>query len=341
MLRFIVSLFLLVCISTPIKTAVAVESHAVILMYHRFGEDKYPTTNIKIEHFVQQLDFFADNGFQVWPLSKIISHLQNKTPIPDKTMAITIDDAYLSVYQIAYPIMHDRKIPFTLFVASGVVDKHYSSYMSWQQIQDMVQHGVEVGNHSVNHLHLIEQTGQLESEIITNQQRIEEMTGITTTLFAYPYGEFDMQLADKVKNLNYVGLGQHSGAVGESSDFRFLPRFPVSEQYADMNALRDKIYSLPMPVEEVQPKETITILTQPLLMMTFDKSLQAKNRLHCFASGQGKTNLRWISETRVAIQAKEPLTIRRSRYNCTLKDRVSDRYFWYSHMWLRPEIPEP
>lgn len=352
-LRFIVSVFLFTCIIVPVKQAFSedvhtadlqtqpqVESHAVILMYHRFGEGTYPTTNIKTEQFIQQLDFFENNGFKVWPLSKIVHHLKNKIQMPDKVLAITIDDAYLSVYQIAYPLMLDRKIPFTLFVASGVVDDNYVAYMDWEQIKDMADHGVELGNHSANHLHLVQNKEKVSNEISSSQLRIVEMTGVEPKLFAYPYGEFDLDVGRQISNLNYTGFGQHSGPVGESSDFRYLPRFPVSEQYADMSALTDKLYSLPMPVLDVKPVDAITNLTRPLMMVTLQRALSGKDTLTCFVSGQGAAQIRWVGESRFTVQAKKPITIRRSRYNCTIKDVKTGRYFWYSHMWLRPDISE-
>jgi len=339
--KLIVSVFLLVCILLPPKPVFAVESHAVILMYHRFGEDKYPATNIKIEQFIQQLDFISEKGFNVWPLAEIVHHLQNKIPMPDKVIAITIDDAYLSVYQIAYPLLLERNLPFTLFVSAGVVDKAYSAYMNWPQIQDMVGHGVSLGNHSLNHFYLVEQKDQVDSEIMSNQKRIAEMTGLQTLLFAYPYGEYDLEIANKVEALNYVGFGQQSGPVGENMDFRFLPRFPVSEQYANMQGFQDKLYSLPMPIAAVKPEEIRISLAVPSMMVSLKKPVLAKDSLRCFASGQGQANVRWMSQSRFIVQSKKPLVLRRSRYNCTMRDPVSGRFLWYSHVWLRPEIGEP
>jgi len=339
-IRVIANLILLLSLIVPVKLAWAVESHAVVLMYHRFGENKYPSTNIKTEQFIQQLDFFESNGFTVWPLEKIISHLKNKSPIPDKTIAITIDDAYLSVYQIAYPLMLDRNIPFTLFVSSSVVDKAYSSYMDWDQIKDMADHGVTIGNHSAKHLHLVENKQAVRSEVVIAQKRIKEKTNVDTTLFAYPYGEYDVEMTRELRSLDYIAFGQHSGPIGEASNFQALPRFPVSEHYSDLNALKDKLSSLPMPVIDRKPKKIVTFVPMPLMMITLDRKVKLKNSLQCFVSGQGRANVRWVDENRFTVQAKKPIVLRRSRYNCTIKDANSGRFFWYSHMWLRPQIPE-
>ena len=76
--------------------------HAVILMYHRFGEDRLPSTNIRLDQFDAHLEKLSSGNYSVWPLAKIVDHLQKDMPLPDRTVAITIDDAYLSVFTEAW-----------------------------------------------------------------------------------------------------------------------------------------------------------------------------------------------------------------------------------------------
>ena len=89
-----VKLFLLLMIYGGTSCAALAADYATVLMYHRFGEDRYPSTNIRIEQFESHLDMLASGGYHIWPLSKIVDHLQQGLDMPDKTIAITIDDAY-------------------------------------------------------------------------------------------------------------------------------------------------------------------------------------------------------------------------------------------------------
>jgi hypothetical protein len=50
--------------------------YATVLMYHRFGEDKYPSTNIRIEQFEAHLDTLDNGDYTSWPLGKIVDHFQ-------------------------------------------------------------------------------------------------------------------------------------------------------------------------------------------------------------------------------------------------------------------------
>ena len=82
--------------------------YATVLMYHRFGEDKYPSTNIRIEQFKAHLDILDNGDYTIWPLGKIVDHLQQGLDLPDRTVAITIDDAYRSVFTEARPLQSTR-----------------------------------------------------------------------------------------------------------------------------------------------------------------------------------------------------------------------------------------
>ena len=67
-------------------------------MYHHFGDDRYPSTNIQLAQFDAQLNFLETSGFHILPLPDILNRLASGQALPDKTAAITMDDAYLSVY---------------------------------------------------------------------------------------------------------------------------------------------------------------------------------------------------------------------------------------------------
>ncbi|MDD2449034.1 MAG: hypothetical protein PHS42_11800 [Sulfurimonas sp.] len=90
------------------------DNSAVAFMYHRFGEPKYPSTNIKIEQFRDQLEYLKANDYNVWHLSKIISYIKAKKELPPKTVALTIDDAYISFYENGYPLLKEFGFAFSL-----------------------------------------------------------------------------------------------------------------------------------------------------------------------------------------------------------------------------------
>jgi len=320
---------------------------AVVFMYHRFGESEYPATSIRLAQFDAQLKWLRRERFHVWPLSRIVEHLIAGKPIPDRTVAITVDDAYLSVYREAFPRLRRYRWPFTVFVSTDAVDEQLPAYMSWDQMREMQRYGASYANHSASHDHLLERhpgdsdaqwRKRVSADIEHAQTRIRAELGGGNHLFAYPYGEFDPELADLVAGLGYTAFGQESGAIGPYADRRALPRYPMSESYADLEQFATKAVSLPLPVAAVHPWDPVVAAgPAPRMEIRLADSDAVLAELACYGVKQEVLEIQWLDRTqrRFAVQGSEPVPPGRSRYNCTAPSAASGRYYWFSHPWFR------
>lgn len=345
-------LMVLLVLALPMVVRVAdaaIPSHAVVFVYHRFGDERYPSTNIRLEQFDAQLKWLADNHYQVWPLPTIVNDLKQGKPIPDHVVAITIDDAFQSVYENAYPRLRARGWPFTVFVSTAAVDGRLPDYMTWDEMRDMQQHGVTFGNHTVDHAHMVFRRSKesdmawadrVRHDIMAGQTRLQQELGPDTNaapkLFAYPYGEYDKTLAEMVTGLGYVAFGQESGVLSSPLDPRALPRYPVNEHYGDLATFELKAASLPMPVQTVSPwNPLVRSNNPPRLEIALQPGAVPADALHCYHNGPPMP-ISWLdgSKTRFALQAATAMSAGRTRYNCTAQ--INGRYYWYSHMWLLP-----
>jgi biofilm PGA synthesis lipoprotein PgaB len=338
-LIFVLYLFL------PALALASREFNAVILMYHKFGEDRYPSTSVTLEQFDAQLDYLKSNGFHVLPLEAVVTAYRNQTPLPENSIAITVDDAYLSVYKAAYPRMRKLNWPFAVFVATDGVDRGFRSHMTWDQMREMQKGGVLFANHTATHDYLIRkkegETGpahiaRVRADIERCQERLIQELGGAPMLFAYPYGEYNTDIAQLVKSMGFVAFGQHSGAMGPYSNPVTLPRFPVNQHYGDLKNLKAKFRSLALPVSFVVPFEPVTVERSPILEVNLENSSDVRfNELACFISGQGKTDPVWIEPgKRFSIQAAESLSNGRNRYTCTAPNKARNRYYWFSHQFI-------
>ena len=318
-------------------------SHAVVFMYHRFGEDQYPSTNIHLEQFDAQLEYLAQHNAQIWRLPRIIEHIQQNKPLPERTLAITIDDAYCSVYEHAWPRLQKYGWPFTVFVNTDPVDSGQADLMTWAQMREMQKTGVHFANHAASHTSLVrsraEDKASWEQRIRLNinkaQRRLAEELGTTVNaepqLFAYPYGEYDTATADLLSVMGYIAFGQHSGAIGPLSDLRALPRYPMAEAYAELDGFVQKANSQPLPVLQASPWEPVVSSNNPpTLSLQLQKHLPD---LACYNAHGEPLTLNWLDHTNVIIQAKNILPPGRSRYNCTAATGHGN-WYWYSHPWL-------
>lgn len=103
---------------------------AVVFSYGRFGEDQYGSGGIALEQFDAHIAELADGGHAVLPLPVLLEKLDQEAPLPDRAVALTIDDAHRSVYDEAFPRLKAAGVPFTLFVAPDPIDSGAESHMT-------------------------------------------------------------------------------------------------------------------------------------------------------------------------------------------------------------------
>ena len=178
-------------------------------MYHRFNENKYPSTNIKIDVFKKQLELIEKNNIEYYDPAKFDSEFTE--PKQNKKILITIDDAFTSFYENAWPILKKNKIPFILFVSTEPVGK--PGYMDWEQIREISDHEFAyIGNHSHTHEYLLNFSHiEFEKDIKNSIKIFKEKLGYNPIYFSYPFGEYNLKQTQFIKNNFKYGFGQHSG----------------------------------------------------------------------------------------------------------------------------------
>jgi peptidoglycan/xylan/chitin deacetylase (PgdA/CDA1 family) len=315
-------------------SAARAADHATILMYHRFGEDKYPTTNVRIEQFEEHLEILASGEYSVWPLEEIISNLQAGKPVPDRTVAITVDDAYLSVYEEAMPRLKARGFHATLFVATRPVDRNLGNYMNWDQLREWQAAGFDIGSQTQTHphMHRLSVKANREELEVSNERFLAEL-GIRPTLFAYPYGEYNLDVIDLVKAAGFeAAFGQNSGVAHGYDGYFELPRFAMNEQYGNRERLELAINGLPLKVGEIVPADVVLSENPPLYGFTLASDMDQERQLRCFNSKYGKLDVAIIGR-RAEIRMPGPLVGKRARVNCTMPG-PEGRWRWFGRQFL-------
>ncbi|MEN8195097.1 MAG: polysaccharide deacetylase family protein, partial [Pseudomonadota bacterium] len=297
-----------------VATMPAIADSAVIVMYHRFGEDSYPSTNVRIDQFEAHIRELAEGPYTVLPVSEIAAALRSGKKLPDRTVGITVDDAYLSVYTEAWPRLKAAGLPFTLFVATDAVDKRFGGMVDWDQIREMRGAGVEIGAHTASHLHMADAPGKVNrAEMQRSLKRLQEELGAKPVLFAYPYGEASLATQAIVKEFGFeIAFGQHSGAAHGASDLMYLPRFALNEKYSALEDFILRVNTLPLPVSDVSPLDSfIRDKNPPLVGFTVDASIGSLRGLACYHSQFGKADLEILGTHRVEIRFPEPFRVGR------------------------------
>ena len=306
---------------------------AVVFMYHRFGEDEYPSTNIKIAQFKEHIAELTRGGYSVLGLPRIVQALENGEGLPDRSIGITIDDAYRSVYEQAWPIFRAHNMPFTVFVSTEQLDEGFSNYMTWDMVRELVKDGVTIGGHSQHHSHLpaidIE---AVKAELAHSAERFREELGFVPELFAYPYGEANADVIKAVKEAGYkASFGQQSGAMSTESDFTYLPRFALNEHYGAMDRFKLAANSLPLRVSDVTPGDYTLTRNPPAFGFTLKDPAPD---IACYPS-DGDATMTRLGDERVEIRLDGPVASGRWRINCTTMGPQS-RWRWFGMLYTVP-----
>ncbi len=321
-----------------IDSIVSTTPNAAILLYHHVSSSTPASTSISPEAFKSHMEYL-DAHHTVVSLQDVVSAIQHNTTLPENAVAITFDDGYANILDNAHPILADLGFPYTVFINPdeiGVGPKQ----LTWEQVIAMHNDGVVFANHTLDHLHMLNgeqamgERAWLEKvwqNVESAEKKIEDKLDISLKYLAYPFGEYNTALANKLKAEGYIGFGQHSGAVGPSSDMQALPRFPAAGPYANLATLKTKLNSLAMPVTQSShkdPRMTTRNLSSPI-SLTIDSDDVRLTQVNCFFGGDPiETSL---EENVLTFTLDETLPVGRSRVNCTAPSNAqSGRYYWYS-----------
>ena len=309
-------------------------------MYHRFEENKYPSTNIKNEIFSEHLKEINNLGIEFIKYKKFEEII--KIDIDKNYLLLTIDDAFESFYLNAWPVLKNKKIPFILFVNTREVGKH--GYMTWNQIREINKSNLgTIGNHSHSHEYLVDwEDNKIKSDLETSIKIFKKELGYSPKIFSYPFGEYSNSLKKIVSDLNFkFAFGQHSGVIDITKDFLELPRFPINEKYGELKRFKSILRTLPFPYENITPENRYLKDSQnpPEVKIKFFENLFSVENINCY-SNEGniwkKSDVKFINKYELKILLKDKFKSERGRINCSLWEE-GGRWRWLGIQYVIAE----
>jgi peptidoglycan/xylan/chitin deacetylase (PgdA/CDA1 family) len=211
-----------------------------VLCYHQFGEHVGSTLMVSTATLEGQLRLLVDGGFTVIPVRQLVERrLGRASSLPERPVALTIDDGYKSIYSDFFPLALKYRIPTTIFVyPSAISTLHFA--LTWEQIAEMQASGlIDVQSHSHTHPNMSLEEHSLSGptfdqfirrELDLSRQAIEARTGRKCDMLAWPYGIYDAALEQDAQKVGYIaafGLGRRPATPAD--DIMALPRFVITE----------------------------------------------------------------------------------------------------------------
>jgi peptidoglycan/xylan/chitin deacetylase (PgdA/CDA1 family) len=182
-----------------------------ILTYHRFAEDCSSPLCMPAKTFELQMRYLKENGYHVITAEDLAAFLDYRRGLPKKSVLITMDDGYRSVYNIAYPILNKYGFKATLFIYTSFVGVSKMA-ITWDQLKEMQANGFTIGSHTIYHSDLTspkegeseqEHILRIKEELNGSKKIIDKKLGQDTCFLAYPFGYYDQRSIQMAKEAGY------------------------------------------------------------------------------------------------------------------------------------------
>ncbi|MGM0640765.1 MAG: polysaccharide deacetylase family protein [Thermotogota bacterium] len=214
-------------------------SEVYIFLYHRFDDERYPSTSTSIEEIKDHIRIVREKGFKILDHKNFLDYVNGEKDY-DKAVLFTVDDGYKTTEK-AHNLFVEEDIPYLLFINTGNVG--FPDYLTWEQIKDFDKYeNLDLGLHSHEHdnfLYMLEQKGKektlefFEEDLIKSQNIFKEKLGYKSEIYAYPYGYYMFGMDDILKENNFLyAFSQDMGPYTNEYGNFFIPREPLLLDWA-------------------------------------------------------------------------------------------------------------
>ena len=262
-----------VAVATPIPSpAIDRSARVIVLCYHRFEDRPKDQLAIAPAEFKTQMQQLKDAGIQVVALKHFLAWKRGEKSIAPKSAVITIDDGYVSGYNVAWPILKQFGYPFTMFIYTNYINVGGKS-ISWAQLEEMRDAGVDIESHTVSHKDLRrapkgqEYNAWLHNELFASKQLLEDKLGIKIVALAFPYGTYNENVRKASQAAGYEAAftvyGQHMG-IDAPADL--LGRYAVESMHPNIfkSAIEFNSSEGNQPGVESEQLAVASMITEPM-----------------------------------------------------------------------------
>jgi peptidoglycan/xylan/chitin deacetylase (PgdA/CDA1 family) len=188
--------------------------------------------------FAKQMAYLAENGYRVISLSQLGAHLSGSAgPLPANAVVVTVDDGWRSTLTEVAPVMRRYGFPFTAFIYPRFIGNGGSS-LSWNDVRTLMRGGADIQSHTYSHAFLTRRRQRsrssaqyaewLRHELRGSRAVIEKEIGRPVKFLAYPYGDYDTNVARAAAAAGYsAALTCNEGPIVAGADAYRLRRFAI------------------------------------------------------------------------------------------------------------------
>ena len=333
-----------VCLCLIASLPLPAGAYVTVLLYHRFDENRYPSTTTSSAQFEQQMRYLKTNGYTVLSMDTLADCVKARRPIPEKGVVITIDDGFISEYERAVPILRRYGYPFCIFVFSRSIGA--ANYLSWSQLKQLESWGGEVGCHSHTHPRLINSREQeMEQEIGGSKEFMERNLGRKVNYFAYPFGQYDGKVRASARKAGFsLMLTSDPGSVGPGAQFDRIPRQAIVGSGMSIQDFAAKLKNPPLGVSgRIPASGTLPSYRVPRVSLTLkNPQLYEPGQVNVFLSEKKRLDAHFdLGTGLVSCSGPFYLTRKTNRIIVTARRKSDGLFAMDSYLIVLPGNPSP
>ncbi len=321
------------------KVAQAKKWNITTLVYHRFGDERYPSTNTSVADFEAQLTWLKENDYQSLTVSEAHSKRDKQA---GKFICITVDDGYRSFMENGLPVLKKLGMKATLFVNTESIG--WGDYLTWDEIKSLQKQGVEIGNHSHNHSHFVnkeeaDRSIYFESDLKLSEELFDKYLGQKPLVYAYPFGEFSQEMIEVLNQRHYkLAFAQFSGVWNETTNRKSIPRFPMSGKVS-MEKFKSRVRMKPFKLKDQSQIPILVNTTDDEIGLVLEYNQDTySGPVNCFINGRLYKDLKKENGA-LWIKYNTGNSRRRSIVTLTTQNNNGE-WCWFTQLIINPLIDE-
>lgn len=222
---------------TPAPIPASERKYVPILCYHHVrewkksdsGDDRGYIVPPKI--FEEELQYLKKKGYHSVTSEQIYQYYANGQPLPEKPIMLSFDDNDGNQYTNAVPLLKKYGFNATFFIMTVTIGQE--NYMTMEQLKELDKQGFDVQPHTWDH-HMVTKyktDEDWERQIVGPKKTLEDLLGHPTPYFAYPYGIYSAEAAEKIKSYGYKAAFRLSEVLDDKADPAFAIKRYIMNPY--------------------------------------------------------------------------------------------------------------
>ena len=188
------------------------DKYTIFFVFHRIGRRPIEFDSLSIKAF-----------------TKFISTIRSSENISGRRICLTLDDGYLSDFEVALPLSLKYKLPFISFIPTSNINK--KGFLSRNNIYDLSKNGFSIGSHSHKHQRIKSQTiFSLKEDVYKSKCILEDIVSKEINSFSFPFGEHSLVHQKVLKEIGFKFIFTSKyGYLNKISNNYLIPRIAINK----------------------------------------------------------------------------------------------------------------